>query len=158
MGRFTNLVIFLVAVQAVLILFEGQTPANTTLWQIVTQPQNWNSLTFILVIAGISATVAAAGVAIGTVFGIKTDFMVFSSMIPGLLSLCVPIINLTGVIGKYASNFFCGTPVYVLGVPVSATAVNWTACPGAAWIVIISGGILGVYYIFTVLDWWRSRD
>ena len=147
MGRFTNLVIFLVALQAVLILFEGQTPTNTSLWQIVTQPQNWNSLTFILTISAISLGIGAAGAFVGTMFGLKTDFMVFSSMIPGLLSLCVPIINFAVMIGKYSAQIFC-----------SPAAIDMTGCPAAMWMVIITGGVLGVYYLFTVIDWWRSRD
>jgi len=159
MGRFISLVIFLVALQAILILFEGQTPANTTLWQIATQPQNWNSLTFIASIAAISLGIAAAGAFVGTIVGLKTDFMVFSAMIPGLISLCVPIINLAMVIGKYASNIFCSTAIFDAGgLPLSADTIVWSSCPAAVWIVVITGGILGVYYIFTVIDWWRSRD
>ena len=147
---------FLIVLQAVLTLFEGMTPANTSLWQVATNPQNWNNLTFILVITGISLGVLGTGAFLGAVFGLKTDFMVFSSMVPGFLSLFVPIMNFAMVIGKYMANIFCSSPIFSGGVPIPANW-NWVICPGAFWMVIITGGIMGVYYIFTVLDWWRGR-
>ena len=149
MGRLSNMVIFLIALQAILIIFEGQAASNTSIWDMAIHPQNWNSLMFLGAFVAVAATIGVAGMFLGAISTLKTDFMVFSSMIAGLLSLGFPIVQLANVIGKYASNLFCETAI--------DPAVAWSACPGAVFIVAITAGSLGVYYAMTVVDWWRGR-
>ena len=148
MGRLMSLMIFLVALQAILILFEGMSPAATAIWTAATNPFDWASLVLIIEIAGISLTLWGAALMIGSVLGIKTDFMIFAALISSLLTFGVVISDFAGVIGKYISGIFCA----------GVLASDWASCPAAVWLVTITIGILGIYYIFSVLEWWRGSD
>jgi len=147
MGRLTSMAIFLIVLQAMLILFMGQAPANTPLWEIAVNPHLWNSMAFIGAITGLALGIGGAVVFLGSVAGLKTDFMVFSALIAGFISLAVPIINLALVIGDAIFPVLC-----------PGVAGTWINCGASTWVVVVVGGTLGIYYIFTVLDWWRGRD
>ena len=152
MGRLTGLLILLVAMQATLILFEGTTPETTAIWSVVTAPWEWGALGIIIEIAAIAATLYGATVLIGSVLGIKTDFMVLAVLVATLFGFGAVLAQFSGVIGKYACNIFCE----VGDLDVAAT--TWTTCPAAVWFVAITAGALSLYYIFAVLDFWRGRD
>lgn len=152
MGKLISFVIFLIALQATLLIFEGSTPEDTSLWALATHPGEWNSLSVIVTIVGVAAALGAAAIIIGAVLGIKTDFMIFAVMIAALISFGAVIVNFGGVIGKYACSMFCEIP------DLDVAGATWATCPPAVWIVAITAGALGAYYIFTVLDWWRGKD
>jgi hypothetical protein len=151
MGRLTSLILFLIALQAVLIIFEGVTPEQTAIWEVVTAPFNWGALAIVLYLISIAGTLYGATVLIGSVLGIKTDFMVLAVMVGSLLSFGTVFVQFADTIGKYACNIFCD-----YGLDVAAD--TWSSCPAAVWIVAITVGALALYYIFAVLDWWRSPN
>ena len=62
MGRLANLVIFLIALQAILVLFEGASSETTALWDVAMNPFKWNSLTLITEIVLLAAALGAAGI------------------------------------------------------------------------------------------------
>ena len=150
MGRLMGLILFLVALQATLIIFEGLTPETTVIWDLVTQPFNFESLWLIVKILAIAGTLFGAAVIIGSIIGIKTDFMVLAVFVASLISFGAVIPQFSGVIGKYACNLFCSE--------IDVAAEPWYHCSPALFIVIITAGALLLYYVFAVLDWWRGKD
>ena len=150
MGALANLVIFLIALQAILVLFEGSSPEATALWDVAMNPFEWNSLTLISEIVLIAAALGAAGILAGNVLGIKTGFMIYAVLVGSLLAFGAVISQFAGVIGKYACNIFCEADIIV-------AADTWFTCPPAVWLVTITAGALSLYYIFAVLDWWSNR-
>jgi len=155
MGKLANLIMFMIALQAILILFEGSDPENTAIWQIAVNPSSWSTQTVIveiLLIAGVLGALGLVGIAVGNIIGgIKTDFMVFAVLIASLFGFLAVLVDFSGVIGKYACNFFCEANIGV-------AATTWYTCPPAVWIVTITVGSLLVYSIFVIMDWWRGRD
>ena len=138
MGALSNLVIFLIALQAILILFEGSSPETTALWDVAVNPFEWNSLTLISEIVLIAGALGAAGILAGNVLGIKTDFMIYAVLVGSLLAFGAVISQLAGVIGKYACNIFCEPDLLV-------ASTTWLTCPPAVWLITITCGALGLY-------------
>jgi hypothetical protein len=151
MGRFTGLMLFLIALQAILVIFEGATPETTAIWDVVTKPFEWGILGLIVTIAATAATLYGATILIGSVLGIKTDFMVLAILVPSLIGFGAVLSQFAGVIGKYSCNIFCEADIDV-------AALTWSSCPAAVWLVAITAGALTLYYIIAVLDWWRSPN
>jgi len=145
MGKMANWAIFLICLQVCLIMFEGQSPEHTALWQIVINPFSWNALIFFGAVSALALAIGGGAIFFGSVAGLKTDFMVFSGMIPAVISMSIPVANLSGVIGKYTSSFFCG-------------GIIWTSCAPSIILTIITGGILSIYTIMTIIDFWRGKD
>jgi len=134
----------LIAIQAALIAYANQTPQDTSLWNFVTTPQNWNNTNFILGLVGIAGTIALAGIIAGTIFGFRTDFIIFAGAIAGLISIGSTFVGLYNVLhDELVSRIFigCGT---------SCTPVNW--------ILAITLGPIAFYYVWTVIEWWRGKD
>jgi len=148
MGRLLSLMIFLVALQAILILFEGTTPNATAIWTMARDPFSWYSATIIAEIVAIAVGLGAAAIMLGNAIGIKTDFMIFAVLISSLMTFGAIISDFAGVIGKDLSGIFCA----------GTLATDWASCPAAVWLVTITVGMLGLYYVFTVLEWWKNSD
>jgi hypothetical protein len=151
MGKLTTLMLFLVALQITLVVFDSADAAYTGLWTFVTGPTNWSSSEFILAWLGVSAALAAIGIIVGNVIGIKTDFMVLSSMLPGLISLGMPpIANLANLVGREIAALACGYAIIY--------DTTWLGCPTAVYTAAITAGAIAAYFVFTLIDWWRGRD
>lgn len=143
MAKLVTMFILIIVVQAVLTLYIGQDATTSQLWTFVTNPTNWNNLDFILGIIGIAGAMGLAGIAIGSQFGFKTDFIIFALAIAGLISIGVIFRDLYNVLnGDLASVFCSGNP----------------NCAPATWITAIVIGPVAFYYVWTVLEWWRGKD
>ena len=114
---------------------------ESALWNFATNPTDWRdsqliSFFFLLLVAGAGATI------IGAVIGYKGDMILFFGTFTFFLALgAVPIISLYNVITREAAFFGC-----------SAVGVCYPSL--FAW--VFTGGILAVFYVLAVLDWWRT--
>jgi len=148
MARLQTMLIILICIQFCLILYSDQTVQATDTWELVTNSANWNNTTFILSIIGIAGSIGLVGIVAGSIFGFKTDFIIFAIAIPGLISLGLPFVNLYNVLSsEITSRFFPGCGVGI------ATGCNITNL-----ILATTLGAVFVFYVFTVIDWWRNRD
>lgn len=145
MGRMTNLILLMIAIQVCLFLFAGTDPLSTAIWQAATNPFSWATLSFFGSIVFIASGLGFFGAWVGTLVGIKTDFMVFAVLITGLISLGYPIVGLAGVLQAHSAGVFC---------PGIADPLS---CPMAIVITAITTGALTIYYMLTVVAWWRGR-
>lgn len=138
----------LIAIQAALLLYAAPDPAaNTDIWTFVTNIDNWNSLAFILAVIGIAGGISLLGVAAGSVFAFRTDFLMFAPAMAGFISMGVVFVNLGNTIrNELISRFFPACTGYL----ATCTPVNF--------ILAITIGPMAFYYVWTVIEWWRGKD
>lgn len=165
MAKLITLFFILIALQACLLFYGGHcnnlsagldgiygtdddvcNDVGNNIWEFVTNIDNWNSLTFILAFFGIAAGIGLVGVAAGTVFGFKTDFLLLAMAIPGMITMGVIFVNLANTIrDDLISQVFTGCSLA-------------SSCSPANFIVAITVGPLALYYVWTIVEWWRGKD
>ena len=165
MAKLITMFFILIAIQACLLVYGGHcnnlTPgldgifgtdddicsdAGTNIWEFIMNIDNWNSLTFILTLVGIAAGIGLVGVAAGAVFGFKTDFLLLAGAIGGIISMGVIFVNLANTIrDELIARIFTGCTLT-------------GSCSPANFIVAIIVGPFALYYVWTVIEWWRGKD
>ena len=149
MAKLVNMFLILIALQAALILYAAPmtTVGGNSLWTFATNIDNWSSLTFVLSLIGIAGGIGLLGIAAGTAFGFKTDFLIFSVAIPGFLLMGSVFINFANVLrDELISRVFVG--------PTCTLA----SCSPATFIVAIIIAPIAFYYVWVVIEWWRGKD
>ena len=153
-ARLITMFLILIALQACLLIYVAPGEAeNTNLWTFVTNIDNWNSLTFILTLVAIAAGIGLVGVAAGSVFGFRTDFLLLAPAIGGIISMGVVFVNLGNVIrNELFSNIFSVSAGGDCAIDAIAT------CTPVTYLVAIIIGPMALYYVWTVIEWWRGKD
>lgn len=114
---------------------------DTSLWNFATDPTGWRDTQFLAFLFAILATGAVATF-VGAVVGYKGDMILFFGLFTFFLGLgSVPILSLYNVITRDPALFGCAAT----GV-CYPSLLTWT----------FTGGILAVFYVLAVLDWWRT--
>ena len=140
--------IFLIALQLTLLVMDSSAASQTGLWKFATNPTEWKTQDFIKDWLGITAALTSIGIIVGVVIGIKTDFMILAAAIPGLVGLAAPpMINLSNVVGRGVGGLACDLEGLV-----------WIGCQPAVLVVGLLVGTMAVYFVFTLIEWWRGRD
>ena len=139
----------LVAIQACLILYAA--PMTTTgggsIWTFMTNIESWSSLSFLLGLIGIAGGIGLLGIAAGTAFGFKTDFLIFAGAIAGFISMGSIFVNLANVLrDDLISRVFVGAECTL------------ASCPPVTFIVAITIAPIAFFYAWTVIEWWRGKD
>jgi hypothetical protein len=121
---------------------------SNSLWNFVTNLDNWNSLAFILGLVGIAAGIGLIGVTAASIFGFKTDFLIFAGAIGGFISLGgLVFINLGNMIkNELISKIFTDCTPGVL------------SCTPVVYILAVTLGPFALYYVWTVIEYWRGKD
>ena len=149
MAKLATMFFILIALQAVMTLYAAPSyTVDTPLWEFVTNIDNWSSLNFILGLVGIAGGVALAGIIAGTVFGFKTDFIIFAGAIGGFISIGVVFVNFANMIRDELTAFFGAVD------PTCTLA----SCALVTWILAITIAPIAFYYVWTVVEWWRGKD
>jgi hypothetical protein len=145
MAKLMSMFLVLIAIQACLILYAGQTAVPTDIWNYVTNTDYWNSLNFISTLAAIAAGIGLVGIGIASAFGFKTDFLIFAPAVAGFISMGVVFVNLANVMrDEMISRVFIGCDV--------------GNCAPATFILGITIAPLALYYTWTIIEWWRGKD
>lgn len=148
MAKLFTMFLILIAIQACLIVYTDQTPINTDIWSFVTDMTRWGTLNFVLAIVGIAAGIGLVGVIAASTFGFKTDFLIFAPAIAGFISMGVIFTNLARVFqDELISRIFTTCD---LASPLLCAPVNL--------IIAITLGPIALYYVWTVIEWWRGKD
>lgn len=145
----------LIAIQVVLVVYAGQTPEDSDIWKFVTNMQSWGTLTFILALVGIAGGIGLVGIAAATTFGFKTDFLIFAPAIAGFITMGVVLTNLGRVIGDEIRNRFFSC-VGLAGTELATCTISQNTMVTLAWAVSV--GPLALYYVWTIVEWWRGKD
>jgi len=149
MARLANLIMIALLVQACLILYGTSTDTSGNIYSLIVNPSGWESNWMVLSLLAVALFTTTSGIAAGTIFGFKTDFLLFGTTISGLLALlAVPLINLWQV--AYMEFIAVFMPGCGAGVEFG--------CAQADLIVGVLFGPILIMVIWTVVDWWRGRD
>ena len=148
MAKLMTMFLILIAIQACLIIYTDQTPENTMIWQFVTGMNTWGTLGFILALLGIAAGIGLVGIAAASTFGFKTDFLIFAPAIAGLISMGIVFTNLAKALqDDLISRIF-----------TTCDIANPLLCTPVTFIVAITIGPVALFYVWTIIEWWRGKD
>jgi len=150
MAKLMNMFVVLIAIQICLLMYTKQTPENNVIWLFVTTLSAWGTGGLILGIVGIASGIGLVGVAAASQFGFKTDFLIFAPAIAGFISCGTVLTNLASVMrDDLISSVF---PACSIAAPLSV------ACGPVNIVLAVFPGILALYYVITILSWWRGQD
>jgi len=158
--KLAPMIMILVVLQAVILLYDQVYPTEvcegdcedefglaaygdnrSMLWNFVVNPTDWRGtglLTFFFTVLAASAVATF----VGAVVGYKGDMILFFGTFTLFLALgAVPIVSLYQVITREPTLFGC-----------AATGV----CYPSLFVWVFTGGILAIFYVLAVLDWWRT--
>lgn len=145
MAKLMTMFLILIAIQACLLIYAAPNSLTTDLWTFVTNMDNWNNIDFILALVGIAGAIGLTGIVAGTMFGFKTDFLIFAPAVAGLLSMGVVFTQLASTMrSELISRFF--------------PTCDLSNCGPVTFIIAITIGPIALYYAWTVIEWWRGKD
>lgn len=114
------------------------------LFDILLQPWNWSNQTFWTVIAGFG--VVTAGIVVGTLLVSKSD-----------LGTLAPLAATFFMVGAYMmTNIYWFILNGVISL-IPSCSFNQT-CYEANLIAGLIGGVVGIMYFYSVLEWWAWRQ
>jgi len=146
----------LIAIQACLVIYTNQTVMPTVIWTFITNLDGWGTAELTLAFIGIAAGIGLIGIAAASTFGFKTDFLIFAPAIAGFISVGVVLTNLANFMRSelMARLFHCdpGLEAAVLADCLSSQSTI------TSFIIAITIGPLALYYVWTVIEWWRGKD
>jgi len=158
----------LIVIQAVLIIYANQDPAGGgdggSIWTFIMNMNRWGSKAFTLALIGIAVGIGIVGIIAASMFGFKTDFLIFAPAVFGFISLGVVLTNLAMFLQSQliALALSCegvtGTTI-VKGIVTS----SYEYCMSSqtylsTFIVGLIVGPLAFYYVWTIIEWWRGKD
>ena len=158
--RLAPIIMILIILQGVIIMYDQVYPTGgctgdvctgeyelisygdnkSALWNFAANPTDWRGTDFLVFFFAILAASAVATF-VGAVVGYKGDMILFFGTFTFFLALgSVPILSLYNVITRESGFFGCTTGV----------------CYPAIFMWVFTGGILAMFYVLAVLDWWRT--
>jgi len=109
----------------------------------LTQPWNWQGNSLLLLLG--TSVVAAVGIAVGTSFFSRSDIVTLAALAYAFMAMgAIPLITLYSFVTRNVGWFI---PDCTIGQP----------CGPANIIGGLTVGVLGLFYLFTVLEWWMWR-
>jgi len=134
MGKLLPMLLFIVAINLSIVIFVGGSVPGGVLWNLITSPMDWGSLSLIDYLTDAVALVGIAGIVIGSFFT-KSDFLVFGGITSIFLSFGI----------SFAELYTRFNAWEVLGENGSYIALIFTAP-------------LIVSYLYVILKFWRGSD
>jgi len=115
---------------------------QSTVWNFFTSPTLWSNTLFLIALLGLGGA-AIAFIVVGTFLNTPSDTAIFSPVFVLLIGAgAVPIISMYNVFHRNIAMFGC-------------TALP---CPIATFAWVITGGLIALFYILSVLEWWSGRS
>jgi len=134
MGKLLSMLLLIVAINLSIVIFVGADPPGSSLWTLITNPQDWGSLSLMNLMTDAIALSAVAGIVVGS-FWTKSDFLVYAGITGVFLSFGVSFAELYNSFNQWE----------VLGESNS-------------YIALILAAPLLISYIYVILKWWRNND
>lgn len=135
MGKLLSMLLLIVAINMSIVIFVGGTPPGSSLWTLITNPQDWGGLSLLTLITESATLAAATGIVIGSFIGQKTDFLIFATI--------------TGVFLSFGISF----------AELYNRFNSWEVLSSShSYIAIIFIAPLLISYIYVVLKFWRNAD
>ncbi len=150
MAKIASFLLILGAIQLTLLLFAAPGAGDAvTFWNLWSNPTNWGTTQFIIALVGLAGLTGAVTILIGSMLGFKTDFLVFAPAVAALLGFVAIIVQLHSTFVAQMYTTVC-QDTFVAGVS--------EACPTLNWILWAAVSPLVIYYVMTVIEFWRGRD
>ena len=148
--KLSNMIMILIILQASIIVFDAVSVSDyeltsydsneTTVWGFVADPSGWSKTGLLLIFGSLTAVAAAIGV--GVYLVTKSDTSLFFGVFTLLLGVgAIPIVSLYNMFNRNMSFFGCSS------IPCTPAIIVW----------ILTGGILAIFYVLSVLEWWSNR-
>jgi hypothetical protein len=154
--KLANMLMILIVIQSVIILYdavytssgnEGYTLESygdneSKVWNFITDPSSWSESLFLIAVLALGAT-SATFIAIGTFLNTPSDSALFSPLFIIFIGVgFVPIVSMYHVFTRNISFFGCSS----------------LPCPLATFAWVLTGGIIAIFYVLGVLEWWTGRS
>ena len=134
MGKLLSMLLFIVAINLSIVIFVGADPPGSSLWTLITNPQDWSSLSLMGLMTDAIALSAVAGIVVGS-FWTKSDFLIYASITGVFLSFGISFAELYTRFNQWE----------VLG-------------QSSSYIALILVAPLVISYIYVILKFWRNAD
>jgi len=149
--KLSNMIMILLILQVSIIIFDNvvEDPDyeltaydsnDTVIWDFVLDPSGWTGTSLLLIFGALTAVGGLIGVGIYLVT--KSDTALFFGIFTLLLGAgAIPIASLYKVITREVTSFGC------TAMPCTPAIIVWA----------LTGGILAIFYVLSVLEWWSNR-
>jgi len=148
--KLANMIMILVILQMSIVVFDAVSVPDyeltsydsndTVIWDFVLDPTGWSVSNLLLVLGSLVAVGGVIGV--GVYLVTKSDTALFFGVFTLLLGAgAIPIVSLYQMFTRNLSFFGCTT------MPCIPAIIVWA----------LTGGILAIFYILSVLEWWSNR-
>lgn len=134
MGKLLPMLLFIVAINISLVVFVGISPPGSSIWTLITNPQDWSSLSLMSLMTDAVALSAVAGIVVGS-FWTKSDFLIYAGVTGVFLSFGMSFAELYNRFNQWE----------VLGQSYSYIATIFIAP-------------LLISYLYVILKFWRNSD
>ncbi len=134
MGKLLPMLLFIVAINLSIVIFVGGSPPGSSLWDLITNPQDWSNLSLMDFLTDAVALASVVGIVVGS-FWTKSDFLVFAGISGVFLSFGMSFAELYNRFNQWE----------VLGQSNSYIAMIFTAP-------------LLISYFYIILKFWRNSD
>lgn len=149
--KLANMIMILLILQMSIIMFDAVsvpdyelTPYDsndTVIWDFILDPTGWTGTSLLIIFAGLIGLVGAIGV--GVYLYTKSDTVLFFGVFTLLLGIgAVPIVSLYQMFTRNVSFFGC------TAMPCTPAIIVWA----------LTGGMLAIFYVLSVLEWWSNRS
>jgi len=151
--KLSNMIMILIIIQATVIFYdqvydsgsyelEAYGDNETSIWKFVSDPSSWTDTAFLIVLVLLGAG-ATAFIVVGTFLNTPSDTALFSTVFTLFIAAgAVPIISLYHVFTRNVEMFGCSA------MPCTTATLAW----------VLTGGLLAIFYILAVLEWWSGRS
>lgn len=154
--KLSNLIMILLVIQSVIILYDAIYTSSgndaytlqsydqneTKIWNFITDPSSWSSSLLLIALLAIGGTTASF-IVVGTFLNTPSDSALFSPAFILFISAgAIPIISMYHVFTRNIAMFGCSE----------------LPCPIATFAWAITGGLIAIFYVIAVLEWWSGRS
>jgi len=141
MGKLVNALIFIFVINLVMILFLGVSVPGSSLWSLVTNPENWSSLSLINFVTDAFLLIGIAGIVVGTLLSKDSDFYVFA--------------GITAIFLSFGASLF---EFYQQLNSQSLFSQNLTTSVKPLTLAMIIIAPMIIMYLYLALKFWRGND
>ncbi len=149
--KLANMIMILLILQMSIIIFDAVSVPDyeltaydsndTVVWDFILDPTGWTGTSLLLLFATLTAVGGA--IAIGIYLVTKSDTSLFFPVFTLLLGIgAIPIVSLYQMFTRNVSFFGCAA------MPCTPAIIVWA----------LTGGMLAIFYVLSVLEWWSNRS
>ena len=151
--KLSSMLMLMIILQATIMFYTGIAPTDdfsmepfedndTAIWSFSADPTGWKTTTFLALLFGLGV-LGSAFIATGLFLRTPSDTAIFSPVFAMLLAAgAVPFFSLYEVFRNNYAMFGCSAG---------------TVCATSFWVWIFTGGIIALFYVVSVVEWWSGR-